>query len=309
MKVIRAFTAVLSTGTSLFLLSGIRCTQAVEIKIVSPSVYKDIEGEGALSEDCCSPSRYQQVFPAEDFSALGNKPHWLVVISGRPDQSLTSPRTVYHPDNEYRLTTMPVGPPNLSLRFGDNLGSNFKHWYRGPVTSVAEVAGPGPGPREFYNADRPAGVTPYLYDRSQGNLLMDVISWQGASPSPRQDQVPSIQTALAGSPFATQGGRIPAFVRQFTFIPVTPGDYNQDGTVDAADYVVWRKGLGATYTQTDYDVWHANFGQTIGSGAALPSAEPLSVIPEPSTALLVLIGSLAFAARCRPTHVSLRRKN
>ena len=38
------------------------------------------------------------------------------------------------------------------------------------------------------------------------------------------------------------------------------GDYNQNGTVDAADYVVWRNGLGTTYTQDHYDIWRANFG-------------------------------------------------
>jgi hypothetical protein len=68
-----------------------------------------------------------------------------------------------------------------------------------------------------------------------------------------------------------------------------PGDFNADGTVDAADYVVWRKGLGTTYTQTDYDMWHANFGKMAGSGAALPSAEPLSdAVPEPSSELLIM---------------------
>ena len=28
--------------------------------------------------------------------------------------------------------------------------------------------------------------------------------------------------------------------------PALPGDYNNDGTVDAADYVVWRDTLGST---------------------------------------------------------------
>ena len=55
---------------------------------------------------------------------------------------------------------------------------------------------------------------------------------------------------------------------QYDAAPSTlPGDYNQNGTVDAADYVVWRNGLGTTYTQTDYDVWRANFGTTAGSGS------------------------------------------
>ncbi len=47
-----------------------------------------------------------------------------------------------------------------------------------------------------------------------------------------------------------------------------PGDFNQNGVVDAADYVLWRDNLAATYTQNDYNVWRTHFGQTGGSGAA-----------------------------------------
>ena len=64
------------------------------------------------------------------------------------------------------------------------------------------------------------------------------------------------------------------------------GDYNGDGKIDAADYVVWRKGLGTIYTQADYDVWRAHFGQTAGSGAgALANA----AVPEPTTLLLLML--------------------
>jgi hypothetical protein len=92
-------------------------------------------------------------------------------------------------------------------------------------------------------------------------------------------------------------------INEYVFIPVTPGDYNRDGTVDAADYVVWRKGSGATYTQADYDVWRANFGQTIGSGAALPSADLLPIaVPEPVAWVMLLTGMLAiFSRRFDPT--------
>jgi predicted dienelactone hydrolase len=82
------------------------------------------------------------------------------------------------------------------------------------------------------------------------------------------------------------------------------GDFNQDGTVDAADYVVWRKGLGTTYTQADYDVWRANFGRapsagwSIGSGGALPSAEPLPIaVPEPVAWVMLLTGTLTIFSR------------
>jgi len=70
----------------------------------------------------------------------------------------------------------------------------------------------------------------------------------------------------------------------------TPGDYNGDNLVDAADYVVWRK-TGINGPQ-GYNDWRANFGMTVSSGAALPSADPLSAaVPEPATLVL-----LTFAA-------------
>jgi hypothetical protein len=84
---------------------------------------------------------------------------------------------------------------------------------------------------------------------------------------------------------------------------VLPGDFNADGTVDAADYVVWRKGLGATYTQDDYGAWRAHFGASLspGSGATLPSAEPLSAAVPESASLLTLLSAvlLILTRRCR----------
>jgi hypothetical protein len=70
------------------------------------------------------------------------------------------------------------------------------------------------------------------------------------------------------------------------------GDFNRDGTIDAADYVVWRDGLGTTFTQPDYDVWRANFGNTRASGVTSHAA-----VPEQATmpiALLALAGVAAF---------------
>jgi CSLREA domain-containing protein len=53
-----------------------------------------------------------------------------------------------------------------------------------------------------------------------------------------------------------------------------PGDFNYDGSVSAADYVVWRKFLGMSHgnadannngiiDQSDGDIWAANFGSTM----------------------------------------------
>jgi hypothetical protein len=223
------FAAVVSIGTALLLLAGIHSSQAAEIQIVSPSAYEDIEGEEG-GGGSTSPFRFQQVFPAADFAALGNRPHWLVGYTFRPDQSLTSPRTVHFPDNEVRLSTTQRGPDDLSMQFDDNLGPDVIQFYRGLVILAADIDGSSPVPREFYNAEFPAGVTPYLYDPSQGNLLFDVIGWQGISPSTFNDRVPGIQTTLyASSPSATDGEWISAVIFQFTFIPVPePGAVSLD---------------------------------------------------------------------------------
>ena len=217
-KVKRGCTNVALIGTSILLLAGIHSSQAAEIKIVSPSSYINREGEGAV-ENCCPAFRYQQVFPAEDFAALGNQPHWIVAFTWRPDQSVTNPLTVQLPDQQVRLSTTQRGPGNLSLQFDDNLGSDVTQFYRGPFITVAD-AHSGPGPREFYHVDFPAGVTPYLYDPSQGNLLFDVKAWQGENPA-RADMIPGIQASLyAEPPIATQGDRGGAAIFKFTFVPV-----------------------------------------------------------------------------------------
>lgn len=76
--------------------------------------------------------------------------------------------------------------------------------------------------------------------------------------------------------------------------PLLPGDFNENSIVDAADYVVWRDGLGTTYAQDDYEVWRANFGMSIGNGTALSS------VPEPATLLLLTFAGFAtMTLRCR----------
>jgi hypothetical protein len=64
------------------------------------------------------------------------------------------------------------------------------------------------------------------------------------------------------------------------------GDFDGNGTVDSADYVAWRMGLGTKYTQADYNVWRAHFGAQASpaSGAAAGQA-----VPEPAAWLAWLI--------------------
>jgi hypothetical protein len=78
-----------------------------------------------------------------------------------------------------------------------------------------------------------------------------------------------------------------------------PGDFNNDGTVDAADYVVWRTTNG---TQAGYDTWRANFGRSLsivgatGSASASSASVP-AIIPEPVSITLVAAGLIILARR------------
>jgi hypothetical protein len=94
-----------------------------------------------------------------------------------------------------------------------------------------------------------------------------------------------------------------------------PGDYNGNGTVDAADYVLWRDTLGQSGANLaadgnhsnqvddgDYTVWKSNFGQTAGSGANLDTTgSDGAAVPEPASGWLTL-GALSMLLIRRYRH-------
>lgn len=85
------------------------------------------------------------------------------------------------------------------------------------------------------------------------------------------------------------------------------GDYNDDGTVNAADYVVWRNNLGApsgtlpndvdggVIGAAQYETWKSNFGLAAENGALASTT-----VPEPASLLTIgLAVAGAFARRRR----------
>ncbi|MEX2309339.1 MAG: hypothetical protein WD738_17190, partial [Pirellulales bacterium] len=87
------------------------------------------------------------------------------------------------------------------------------------------------------------------------------------------------------------------------------GDYNHNGIVDAADYVVWRHTLGQSGTSLvadgnhnnqvdagDYNVWRANFGEVAGRGSG---AVANASVPEPATTVLFIVGMPALLPQAR----------
>ena len=82
-----------------------------------------------------------------------------------------------------------------------------------------------------------------------------------------------------------------------------PGDFNDDGTADAADYTMWADNRGSTFDLggngdetggsagvvdvADYSLWKASFGNTAAGSAT-------GAVPEPTSLLVTLVGMLAL---------------
>jgi hypothetical protein len=83
------------------------------------------------------------------------------------------------------------------------------------------------------------------------------------------------------------------------------GDYNRDGRVDEADYVLWRNTAGSTVTrysgadgdgngiidQADYAIWRSGFGATGGAGSGIGAA----TVPEPCFIAEILVLAVVFS--------------
>jgi autotransporter-associated beta strand protein len=104
-------------------------------------------------------------------------------------------------------------------------------------------------------------------------------------------------------------------VTTFIETPSLVGDYNNDGTVDAADYTTWRDNLNGdasalanrdplnmgNVSQDDYDSWKANFGATLNGSGSLASQ---ASVPEPSTLAAGLLAML-----CSTAVIGIRRRH
>ena len=81
-----------------------------------------------------------------------------------------------------------------------------------------------------------------------------------------------------------------------------PGDYNANGTVDAADYVLWREATprpmvtAAPSSTRPITISGARFGNTSGAGAGSSLGQG-GAVPEPTSLVLIGLGFVPFAWR------------
>ena len=160
----------------------------------------------------------------------------------------------------------------------------------------------------------PHGVTPdfTLPSINFFNPAGDTLTFAGGIDSRTFASVPTDGVMSRIYPSNTLATNSPTnFAGQTDTLNLAPpsGDYNANGIVDAADYIVWRNtsgqtgvtpGTGADGNSSgaidpgDYAYWRARFGNAAGSGSLAAAG---SAVPEPTTSLLLLAGFLAHCLR------------
>ncbi len=97
-------------------------------------------------------------------------------------------------------------------------------------------------------------------------------------------------------------------LREIAPSPLAGGDYNNDGIIDAADYIIWRKGAPLSNdpipgtTPDDYTIWRMHYGVTTSASATSINS---NIIPEPRASTLFLIASVVIFFRWT-THTKRR---
>jgi hypothetical protein len=143
--------------------------------VVVPNALANVEGNFNngfpfnLTAFGLSSQRYQQVYAANNFSTI-TSPTLITAISFRPDGSSGTAFGSTLPNIQINLSTTSAAVDALSTTFAANVGGNDTVVFSGPLSlSSSNIGGP---PRNF---DIVITLqTPFLYDPTAGNLLMDV---------------------------------------------------------------------------------------------------------------------------------------
>jgi len=160
-----------------------------------------------------SSMRYQQVYGATDF-VLGGvaTPQNITQIAFRPDASAGGAFSSTLLSIQIDLSTTSKAPDGLSTTFADNVGAND-----------TVVFGPAAGPKAF---DIVVNLsTPFLYDPTKGNLLLDVRNFSGGTATfldaqiTQGDSISRVLSDWPGSTVSSSTGTADTIglVTQFTF--------------------------------------------------------------------------------------------
>jgi hypothetical protein len=171
----------------------------------------------------------------------------------------------------------------LHVQFqGDPVGSSEQH-----------IEGLEPGTYRDLRIDLKGGTHPLTFETNQS--FNDIFCTD--LECGENDLLPSGFQFYFNKTGSQSSHPLTVYIDNVRFVPPgegIPGDYNDNGTVDAADYVLWRDGGPlanevadpGTVSSADYDEWRARFGNVAAASGAVQTA----AVPEPASALLLIIG-------------------
>lgn len=199
-----------------------------------------------------------------------------------------------------------------ALTFGSGLTVDGIYSQDSVATLQLDITGTEPGEHDQLNVTGTATLN--------GALSVDLVNngLSGGAP-PQLGDVYELVTAGGGLTVDLDGLLLPTLAADLDWqllmdtttlslavVEATlAGDFNADGTVDAADYTVWRQNLGASagtlqgdstgrrIGQAQFALWRANYGATSAS-----ESSTAATVPEPAAWLLtVLFLSITSAVR------------
>ncbi len=212
------------------LLSFLMCTSVSALciafaadanTIVVPNASTSVEGDIGTTGPFATPDiRYQQVYGAAEFPSA---PILITRLSFRPDHQTPIGFPMSQANIRIDLSTTHASPDGLSLTFADNVGADDAIVRSGELTFSTNFSGPPAGPKDF---DIAIDISPFLFDPSRGNLLLDVraIDWEFGvflldAVSSTSDAVSSVyQPFFEPVSHATSVG----LVTQFTYVVPEP---------------------------------------------------------------------------------------
>lgn len=151
----------------------------------------------------------------------------------------------FTPDSTNESVTLsliaPAGAQTVSLNFG--LTEAYNDWWWAFDNLVVETFNP-----VVLEVDTATGGT-RLLGTADSAVSREMFSYQISSPSGSLTPAAWGATNLDAQDVGAGGG---------------PGDFNGDGSIDAADYTVWRDGAAPVQGPAGYALWAANYGATGG---------------------------------------------
>jgi hypothetical protein len=298
---------------------------ASAVTIVSPTVLGGAEGNTSsrapLHRD---PLREQDLYASSEFPS--GSPIVITEIRYRRDTTFSADHsdaytaTFNEGDIEIRMSTTTKADDGLSTIFADNIGGDELLVHDGPITiNSTDTSSLNPKPFDIIIPLE----TPFTYDPSQGNLLVDFkilndLGLTGIEHDTHDVGADGVSRVLfigppigaASDPNAPEANLVQTagIVTEFVFGPVAElGDFNFDTIVDTVDFGILRDHLGAHLDgpvayengdiDTDGEIDLDDFGQfkALFPGVAAQTAS----VPEPSSLALALCALVPLAALVR----------